>query len=83
MSNRYELTAANNQLLSALAKRNKCNLNSPPNVQRTAALYARLTAAVDELTREVLAEHAATGCQHAQTLRAQLETPTSDPDQQP
>lgn len=72
MTDTYALGHAYDTLRSAIKKSSRCA--GFPAATRTAGYYQTAADALNQIRRQVLADHAATDCIHARTITAQLTT---------
>lgn len=70
MADTYTLGDSYGRLLSAIKKSSRCA--GVPAANRTASYYQAAADALEQIRRQVLADHAATDCTHARTIHAQL-----------
>lgn len=70
MADSYALSDSYGALLAAIKKSSRCT--GVPAATRTAGYYQAAADALEQIRRQVLADHAATDCTHAPTIAAQL-----------
>lgn len=70
MTDTYTLSDSYGALLAAIKKASRCA--GVPAATRTAGYYQAAADALEQIRRQVLADHAATDCTHAPTIAAQL-----------
>lgn len=70
MTDTYTLGDAVSALRATIRKSSRCA--GVPAATRTAGYYQAAADALEQIRRQVLADHAATDCTHAPTIAAQL-----------